>query len=156
MNFLASLEKLNKPFVIAVGFALIGVLGFIDFLTGYEFAFSLFYLIPISLVTWLTGWRLGIVASFFSTLVWILSDVAAENPYLHPVIYAWNTLMGSVFFVIVALLLAALRRSLEHEKELAQTDYLTGAVNSHNLSIGNQKWLKSKLNCGTSIWGRAE
>jgi len=130
LNFLASLEKLNKPFVIAIGFALIGVLGFLDFLTGYEFAFSLFYLIPISLITWLAGRRLGIVASFVSTLVWILSDVVAENPYLHIVIYACNILMGLCFFVIVTLLLSTLRRALEHEKELSRTDYLTGAVNS--------------------------
>ena len=130
MNFLASFEKRSKPFVIAVAFALIGVVGILDFLTGYEFAFSLFYLIPISLVTWLTGRRLGIVASLVSTVVWIISDVAADNPYSHPVIYAWNTLMGFGFFVIVALLLSTLKRALEHEKELARTDYLTGAVNS--------------------------
>jgi diguanylate cyclase (GGDEF)-like protein len=130
LNFLASLEKRSKLFVTAVGFALIGLLGFLDFLTGYEFAFSLFYLIPISLITWLTGRRLGIVASFVSTLVWILSDVAAENPYLHIVIYAWNIFMGLCFFVIVTFLLSTLRRALEHEKELSSTDYLTGAVNS--------------------------
>jgi diguanylate cyclase (GGDEF)-like protein len=130
LNFLESFEKRNKLFVIAVGFALIGVLGFLDFLTGYEFAFSLFYLIPISLITWFTGQRIGIVASFVSTLVWIISDVVAENPYLHIVIYSWNILMGLCFFVIVTLLLSTLRRALEHEKELSHTDFLTGAVNS--------------------------
>jgi diguanylate cyclase (GGDEF)-like protein len=130
LNFLASLEKRSKLFVIAVGFALIGATGILDFLTGYEFAFSLFYLIPISLITWLTGRRLGIVASLASTVVWIISDVAAENPYTHPVIYTWNTLMGFCFFVIVALLLSTLRGALEHEKDLARTDYLTGALNS--------------------------
>jgi diguanylate cyclase (GGDEF)-like protein len=130
LNFLASLEKRSKLFVIAVGFALIGVVGVLDFLTGYEFAFSLFYLIPISLVTWLTGRRLGIVASLVSTLVWLISDVAAGNSYSHPLIYAWNTLMGFGFFVIVALLLSTLKSALEHEKELARTDSLTGAVNS--------------------------
>ena len=130
LNFLASLEKRSKLFVLALGFALIGAIGILDFLTGYEFAFSLFYLIPISLITWLTGRRLGIVASIVSTVVWIISDVAAENPYSHPVIYGWNTLMGLGFFVIVTLLLSTLRSALEHEKELSRTDYLTGAMNS--------------------------
>ena len=130
MNFLASFEKRSKLFVIAVGFALIGIVGILDFLTGYEFAFSLFYLIPISLVTWLTGRRAGVVASLVSALVWLISDVAARTSYSHPLIYAWNTLMGFGFFVIVALLLSTLKSALEHEKELARTDYLTGAVNS--------------------------
>ena len=130
MNFLASLEERSKLFVIVVGFALIGAVGILDFLTGYEFAFSLFYLIPISLITWLTGRRTGVVASLVSALVWLISDVAARTSYSHPLIYAWNTLMGFGFFVIVALLLSMLKRALEHEKELARTDYLTGAVNS--------------------------
>jgi len=130
LKFLDSLEKRSKLSILAVGFALIGVVGILDFLTGYEFAFSLFYLIPISLVTWLTDQRLGIVASIVSTIVWIISDVASENPYSHPVIYAWNTFMGFGFFVVVTLLLSKLRSALEHERELARTDYLTGAVNS--------------------------
>ena len=129
MNFLASLEKRSKLFVIAVGFALIGAIGILDLLTGYEFVFSLFYLLPISLVTWFTGRRLGIVASLVSTLVWLISDVAAENPYTHLVIYVWNTIMGFGFFIIVTLLLSTLKIALEHEKELARTDYLTGALN---------------------------
>jgi len=130
VNFLAILEKRSKPFWIVVGFALIGVVGILDFLTGYESAFSFFYLIPISLVTWLTGRRLGIVASLASASVWLITDVAAGNSYSHPFIYAWNAFIVLGFFVIVTLLLSALRRALEHERELAHTDYLTGAVNS--------------------------
>jgi diguanylate cyclase (GGDEF)-like protein len=130
LNFLASFEKLNKLFVIAIGFVLIGIVGIIDFLTGYEIAFSLFYLIPISLVTWLTGRRFGMVMSLFSTIVWFISDVAAGASYSHPLIYAWNTIIILGFFIIVTYLLASLRTSLEHTKELASTDYLTGAVNS--------------------------
>ena len=125
MDFRAILEKRSKLFWIVVGFALIGAIGILDFLTGYEFAFSLFYLIPISLLTWRLGQRAGIVASVASALVWLFTDVTAGNSYSHPFIYAWNTLIRLSFFVIVTLLL----KSLEHERELAQTDYLTGALN---------------------------
>lgn len=113
-----------------MGFTLIGVVGSLDFLTGYEIAFSLFYLIPISLVTWLTGRRLGIVASLASAAVWLISDLAAGNSYSHPGIYVWNTLMGFGFFLIVTFLLSTLRKAMEHERELSHTDYLTDAVNS--------------------------
>jgi diguanylate cyclase (GGDEF)-like protein len=70
------------------------------------------------------------VASLASAGVWLISDMAAGNLFSQPVIYAWNTLMGLGFFVIVALLLSTLRRALERERELAHTDYLTGALNS--------------------------
>jgi diguanylate cyclase (GGDEF)-like protein len=130
LKFLDSLEKRSKLFVVTVGFSIIAALGILDFLTGYEFAFSLFYLIPIVLITWCTGRRLGIAASLVSTVVWIISDVAAESPSFSSFIYVWNTVMGFVFFIIVTLLLSTLRRELEREKELARTDHLTGAVNS--------------------------
>ena len=127
MDFLASLEKRSKLFWIVVGFTLIGGVGILDFLSSYEFKFSLFYLIPISLVTWLTGRRLGIAASLASALVRLNSDIATGNSYSQQVI---NTLIGLSFFVIVTLLLSALRKALDYERELAQTDYLTGAMNS--------------------------
>jgi diguanylate cyclase (GGDEF)-like protein len=130
LNFFDSLEKLNKLFIIAIGFVLIFTVGIVDFLTGYEIVFSLFYLIPISLITWLTSRRFGMVMSLLSAIVWLISDVAAENPYSHPVIYVWNTIMGFGFFIIVTLLLSTLKRALENERNLARTDYLTGAVNS--------------------------
>jgi diguanylate cyclase (GGDEF)-like protein len=130
VNFLSILEKRSKLFWIVVGFVLIGCIGIIDFLTGYEAAFSLFYLIPISLVAWVTGRQLGIVAYLASAFAWLISDMAAGHSYSQPTIYAWNTLIVLSFFVIVALLLSAFRRALEHERALTHTDYLTGAVNS--------------------------
>ncbi len=130
MTFLASLEKRSKLFWIVVGFALIGGVGILNYLTGFEASLSFFYLIPISLVTWLTGRKLGVVASLAGAIVWLITDEAVGNSYLQPFIYTWNTLIILAFFVIVVFLLSALKRALEHEKELAYTDYLTGAVNS--------------------------
>lgn len=130
MKFLANLEKRNKLFWTIAGIALIGGLGILDFLTGYELAFSLFYLIPISLVAWLVSQRLGILAAFASASVWLAADVAAGSSYSKPFIYAWNTFIRLSFFVITAYLLSILRRTLEYERESARTDYLTGAANS--------------------------
>lgn len=130
MNLLAKLEKKSRLFGATVGSVLIVCVGIIDYLTGYEFAFSLFYLIPISLVTWVAGRRLGIAASLASAIVWLFTDVAAGHSYLRLIFYVWNFLIELGFFVTVTLLLSALRRALEHERALANTDYLTTAVNS--------------------------
>jgi len=74
LNLLENIEKQNKSFIIAIGYIIIGVLGIIDTLTGKELDFSLFYVIPILIVTWHTGLGLGIVFSLISALVWLLSD----------------------------------------------------------------------------------
>jgi diguanylate cyclase (GGDEF)-like protein len=130
VNLFMISEKRSKPLWCLVGFALIPGVGILDYLTGYEIAFSLFYLIPISLLTWIIDRRLGIVACLAGAVVWLLADIAAGSSYSHPVVYAWNTLIRLSFFLIVTFLLSALKKSLERERELAHTDYLTGAMNS--------------------------
>lgn len=129
MNFLENIEKQNKSFIIVIGYIIIGVLGIIDTLTGKELDFSLFYVIPILIVTWHTGLGLGIVFSLISALVWLLSDVLSGNVTLLS-IYAWNTLIRLGFFLTIAFLLSRLLTVLEHQREIAHTDYLTGALNS--------------------------
>jgi len=130
MKFLASLEKQSKLFIVLVGFALIGGIGLIDFVTGYEFAFSVFYVLPVALVTWLTSQRLGLVASLASALVWLCADAATGHSYSNHLIPIWNSLIRLCFFVIISSLLSALRKTAEQEARLARTDHLTGAVNS--------------------------
>lgn len=132
MNFLATLTKIKArpPYIFATGVALTGVIGIADFLTGYEIGFSLFYVLPISMVTWITSRRLGVVTSTVGALIWLWADVSTGHPYSHPLIPVWNTLVRLSFFLIITLLLSALRRAMEHEKELARIDDLTGAVNS--------------------------
>lgn len=108
----------------------IGVIGVIDFLTGYELGFSVFYVLPISLITWLKGRWLGLLAAFVSAFVWFIADIATGHPYSHALILIWNTFIRFAFFVITTVLLSALRSSLQRESELARIDHLTGAVNS--------------------------
>ena len=129
MNLLENIEKQNKSFIIVIGYIIIGVLGIIDTLTGKELDFSLFYVIPLLIVTWHTGLGLGIVFSLISALVWLLSDVLSGNVTLLS-IYAWNTLTRLGFFLTIAFLLSRLLTVLEHEREIAHKDYLTGALNS--------------------------
>lgn len=108
---------------------MVGGIGILDYMTGYEMAFSLFYLLPISLLAWLTGRRLGVMTALFSALVWLLADVLAGNVYSYPIIYFWNTLIRLGIFLIVVFILTVLRNVLERERELGRVDSLTGAFN---------------------------
>jgi diguanylate cyclase (GGDEF)-like protein len=129
MDFLDILEKkLSLPFKRFLGFTLIGVIGTLDILTGYQMAFSIFYVMPISFAGWLLGRRIGILASLVSTFIWLLTDLSGHI-YANPIVPLWNTLVRLTFFCFVALLLSALKSTMEREKALARTDYLTGAGN---------------------------
>jgi hypothetical protein len=80
MNIVTYLEKRRKPFWVITGIILIASIGLLDFLTGYEIAFSLFYLVPVFLVTWFAEKRLGAMASIASAIVWLLADIASGHP----------------------------------------------------------------------------
>jgi diguanylate cyclase (GGDEF)-like protein len=125
VKILPDLEKPGKSFLILAAYELIIIIGFIDYVTGSELAFSAFYVIPICLITWVTNQRFGLVASNVSALVWFFADITTADPYSSQLVPIWNTLIRLTFFVIITLLLSSLKNSLR----LAHTDYLTSAVN---------------------------
>ena len=55
MNFLSKIENLSKPYKILLGYTMIVVIGILDLISGFEIAFSIFYTIPVSFVTWNSG-----------------------------------------------------------------------------------------------------
>lgn len=129
-NLTANLETRSRLFIILVEITLVAVVVVLDVLTGYEISFSLFYVIPISFAAWYISQRHAIIASFASAILWLFADWTSGHVYPHPLIPIWNTLIRLSFFIIIALILPALRKSLEREKEFARIDYLTGAANS--------------------------
>ena len=130
MKILERFEKWHKSLLVLVSLMLIIGLGLIDYFTGYEFSFSLFYLLPIALMVWFAGKWFGIYASIIGALTWFLADVFSGNQYTISAIFVWNTAIRFGFFLIVTLLLAELRSSLEREKKLSRTDGLTGAYSA--------------------------
>lgn len=128
INMLEYLTKRSSFFWIITGFIFVIAIGTADALTGRELSFSLFYLIPIVLVTWFSDRNSGIVISVVSAVTWLVADILAGQTYSQPAIRYWNAATRLGFFVVVTLLLPALK-ALEREKGLARTDYLTGVAN---------------------------
>ena len=126
---MSNIEWSRRSSVIT-GFLLIVVIGLLDFMTGYEYAFSVFYVLPISLVTWYSTRNLGFVSCFASAIVWFLADISAGHTYSLGFIPYWNTLIRLSFFIIITYLLIALKGALQREKDLSFTDHLTNAANS--------------------------
>lgn len=132
MNIISFLQKRSKLFWGMIGFCLVPLFGCIDYLTGYEVSFSLFYLAPISLVTWFISKQWGLVISTFSAITWLIADIYSGQSYSNSLIYLWNTLIRFGFFIIVTLLISALKKEFSKEQELTRVDYVTGAVSVRN------------------------
>ena len=129
-GFFESLEKKSPLFWTIMGLTIIGLLGFLDYLTGNELTLSLFYLIPIFLVTWAVNRQIGLFMSFISALTLLDAEIAAGQTYSHPIFYFLNTLVRALFYVVVVYLIAELQKSRKEEQLAARTDFITGAVNA--------------------------
>jgi diguanylate cyclase (GGDEF)-like protein len=128
---LTRLDQLPRWLLGLISVALVALVGLIDALTGEQVAFALFYLAPIALMAWYVGRRPGAWLSAACAIIWLLADLAVTaQPYARLLIPIWNTYSRFGFFLIVTVLLSALRRSLDREKTLARLDYLTGAANA--------------------------
>ncbi len=118
----------SKSFTLIVGFLLVVFLGTIDYLSG-DLSFLIFYLVPVSMVTWFVGREAGFSISIVSAVIWMISDVTGVSSYQHPVISYWNAIVKVGFFFVFTYILAALKEVYDQEKTHSRTDYLTGIAN---------------------------
>jgi signal transduction histidine kinase len=82
-------------------FALVVIIGFLDYLTGYEVAFFPFYSIPILLMVWFGSRNAAIAISVLSALAWWLADRASGHLYSTEWLRAWDSIVRLMFFGLV-------------------------------------------------------
>ena len=98
----------QRHIAVACGTAVL-LVALLDFLTGYELLFSVFYLLPTGFATLLVGLRSGV---FFSLLAVVLSqggDLASGVGYDSDLALLWNFIISSIFYLAVVLLVNELR-----------------------------------------------
>ena len=120
MNRPAFSLPLPKAVIVLFSLALTIFMGFLDYLTGRDFALSAFYLIPICCGTWLVGRNTGIMLATASTMAWFIADFLSGHIYRHSVTPYWNGLMLWVLYLVVVLSLSAFQRAHYHLEETVQ------------------------------------
>lgn len=112
------------------GLALVGVIGALDHYTGFELSFSVFYLLPIVLVTWYLGRPASLVMCLLSALAWLGTDYTSGHTYSAAWMPFWNAAVRMLFFALIAYLISEMKLRLQVEQLTARTDPLTGLKNS--------------------------
>jgi len=102
------------------GLIFVALIGVLDYLTGYEIQLTIFYLLPISLVTWFAGRQNGILISLVSAIVIYVANVTAGEVFSHPLIGLWDELITFGLFLIFVLSLSLLKKSLESYRTLVE------------------------------------
>ncbi|MDQ7785034.1 MAG: GGDEF domain-containing protein [Desulfomonilaceae bacterium] len=127
---LERLDNLPKRLVVLIGILLLILVEFLDYSSSYELSFSVFYLIPIALVSRYVGMKAGALMAVMGAITWLIADLMSGHPYSHPLIPFWNASATLALFLIVSILLAHAGSLIESLRESTHTDLLTGIVNS--------------------------
>jgi signal transduction histidine kinase len=77
---------------------LAGIIGYVDYVTGYEHSMLLFYFLPISLAAWSANFAFGIMIVILCVTTWVLADLASGIPALG----FWNIGMAFASYVLFA------------------------------------------------------
>ncbi len=129
MKIFRAINPKNRPYWIALGFLLLLVIGLLDYFTGVEISFSLFYVFPIAMIAWAGNWRIGTASALAGGILWLLAEAFAGARYSHPIILYWNAAVRLGTFLIIPFSVK-LGKDLEREANNARTDFITGAFNS--------------------------
>jgi len=126
------LERRSPIFIYAAGILLVALLGLLDYLNGPDFSLLIFYAVPVFAAAWYAGRRAGLFMCAAGGLTWFVVAYATTGHFSTPLIAYWNAAVRLGFMFVLAHIVAAFKTSLAHERELARTDYLTGAFNGRS------------------------
>ncbi|MGB8510211.1 MAG: GGDEF domain-containing protein [Pyrinomonadaceae bacterium] len=134
MHLVEFLGQRSRTFVIVVASLCVLLLGIVNYLSGPDVSFLIFYSAPIILSAWYVGRGAGFLMCLMSGLSWIVVAILTYKHYAHPLIPYWNVAVLLGFILILSYIVSAFKKSLETERELARTDYLTGTVNGRHFA----------------------
>lgn len=143
---------------------LVSLLGLFDWYTGLEISFSIFYLLPVAIISWYTGKRAGILLAVFSGVAWLTADLVGGHVYSSNIIPFWNFTVRLGLFLIIAVLLSELRRygnrlhtremQLQKKQAIIQTSQRLSAVLAENITVQNSeilKWIDTSKEQGCEV-----
>ena len=116
MKRLQRLETWSKPELAALCLGIVGVVAWVDYLTGYETLFMIFYLSAIFLAIWYVSVSFAVLISALSATAWVSTNIAAGERYSSYLVPIWNAAILFSFYLVVVVLgakLRNLRRELE-------------------------------------------
>jgi PAS domain S-box-containing protein len=98
---LDTLTSLSRPQRLALAAFSLAAVGVVDWMTGPELAFSVFYLIPVALLAWTESRWQGFAAALVAGGTWLLVEIST-NHLSHPAIPYWNGTVRTAVFAVVA------------------------------------------------------
>lgn len=101
--------------------ALIPIIGLLDWETGYELNFFVFYFLPVALAGWFAGMEASLALSVLCALTWAGADYLSGHQYSSHVFAVWNTTVRLVSFIAIGLSVSKIRSNMDRERATAES-----------------------------------
>ncbi len=108
----------HKRKIVIFSLVVLVLIGWLDYITGYEFGFFIFYFIPVAIASWYGSRKWGILNAFFSAICWYISDKYTQHPYSRAYFIYWEMFMRLVSFLTTALTISRIRDLVLNEERL--------------------------------------
>ena len=120
---------------VALIFLLLPVIGVLDQISGSDYGFSLFYLLPVVALAYFSGHRLGIAAAVIAGTFWVIATILDQRAVgsVDVTLVAWNGLTRYAIYIGAVSLIALQRRARETAEEAVRTRDRFLSVAAHEL-----------------------
>jgi hypothetical protein len=105
---------------VGIGVLLLLLLDGVDYLSGHEVSFFVFYFLPIAFVSWYTNRNMAIFFAGVVTGNWLIVNYFEGASYSHWFIRYWNAGVRLAAFLIIALAFAFIKQQLRQAQQLNQ------------------------------------
>jgi signal transduction histidine kinase len=109
MSLANAFQRQSQSVIVFEMILLVLIVGVIDYVTGYQVSFFMFYGPPIFLTAWFCDKKTALLVALLSGITWWWADFASGHPYLHNWHEAWEVVMRLGFFIFIAIGSSALR-----------------------------------------------
>ena len=106
--------------IMLASIAILLIFGWIDYVTGYEFGFFIFYFLPVSIAAWYGGRTPGIAMACASAVCWYLADRMTHHPYPRPYLAYWETFARYISFMTTALTLSKIHETIDNGQRVRE------------------------------------
>ncbi len=119
-RLVATLQRLPRSILVAIGFAAIAPLAVIDYVAPPELSFLIFYVAPILFLVWFVGRQTGFLGAAATALFWYYEDVVSPHRWPSESAADWNIAVRLLFLLAFVWVVAELKSALERERAAAQ------------------------------------
>lgn len=127
-NVTAMLQRQPRLLLGVLWLGQLALVAALDYASGTELNFSVFYLLPICFATWFLSSSLGVLTAFLSAalIVWLNAELGAA----HLVTMVANAITNLLIFVVLVFILGEVRALYDRERDSSRRDYLTSLPNA--------------------------